>query len=298
MKHILSLSRESLVKKASHLRLSARVIAENLKGGGFKSLYKGRGVEFFGVREYLRGDDVRFIDWNVTARMKRPFVKVFNEEREMQIFLIVDRSASMFLGSNGKMKYKTAAEAASLLSIVAELNDSPVGAVFFDGKIHFSSAVERGRHQTMKILSRLDEASVEKNGSALPNAIMGAVKMIRGNTLVFVITDFRSAGWEEPFKLLSQKNDVVALHITDSSEMEMPEIGSVPFTDSETRERRVLFTGNSAFKSAWKDDFRKRSAHISDFCARHGASYVRISTQDDPAFVLSRFFAAKRRFEK
>ncbi|MBD5413881.1 MAG: DUF58 domain-containing protein [Treponema sp.] len=298
MKHLLSLSRESLTKKASLLRLSAGVIAENLKSGGFKSLYRGNGVEFFGVREYLHGDDVRFIDWNVTARMGRPFVKVFNEEREMQIFLIVDRSASMFFGSNGKMKYKSATEAAALLSIAAELNDSPVGAVFFDGKIHFASTPESGRRQTMKILSQLDEVGVEKNGSVLSNAITGAVKMLRGNTLVFVITDFRSANWEEPFKLLSQKNDVVALHITDPTEMDMPEIGSVPFADIETHERRILFTRNSAFKSAWKNDFKKRSAHISDFCLRHGASYVHISTQDDPAFVLSGFFAAKRRHEK
>ena len=142
MQKLLSGSYESLSKKASVLRISSGVLADSLKSGGFKSLYRGQGIEFSGVREYLRGDDVRSIDWNVTARMGKPFVKLFEEERELQMFLIVDRSASMFTGSKGRVKYEAAAETAAALAVAAEINDSPVGAVFFFFVIHVSCVPE------------------------------------------------------------------------------------------------------------------------------------------------------------
>ena len=160
MQNFLSGNKDSLSKKASYLRFSAKTLVENLKLGSFRSLYKGQGVEFSGVREYLRGDDVRAIDWNVTARMGRPYVKVFDEEHELQIFLVVDRSASMFCGVNGIVKYETVAETAALLALVAEASASPIGAVFFDGEIHFSCKPASGKERTMLLLSKLDK--VEK----------------------------------------------------------------------------------------------------------------------------------------
>lgn len=295
MQKLLSGSYESLSKKASVLRISSGVLADSLKSGGFKSLYRGQGIEFSGVREYLRGDDVRSIDWNVTARMGKPFVKLFEEERELQMFLIVDRSASMFTGSKGRVKYEAAAETAAALAVAAEINDSPVGAVFFDGEIHFSCVPESGRTQTMLLLSRLDEAECRANGSVLGNAIAGAVKMLRKHSLVFIISDFRSSGWEEPFKLLAQKNDVAAIRITDPSEIELPEIGAIPFTDVETGKRVVMATNNASFKSAWRENFRYRTERLNDFCIRNGAGFVSISTEEDCIRMLSRFFATKGR---
>ena len=126
---------ESLIKKALYLRLKAQDIAEGMKSGNFRSLYRGQGVEFAGVRDYTRGDDIRTIDWNVTARMGRPYIKIFEEERELQIFIITDSSLSMQLenGSDRRTKYAAAAETAALVAIAAELNACPTGAVFFDG---------------------------------------------------------------------------------------------------------------------------------------------------------------------
>lgn len=293
MKNLLSGSYSSLSKKASYLRIASKVLAESLQSGGFKSLYRGQSVEFSGVREYLRGDDIRSIDWNVTARMGKPFVKLFEEERELQMFLIVDRSASMFTGSNGRVKYEAAADAAAVLAVAAELTGSSAGAVFFDGEIHFSCAPRAGRGQTMLLLSRLDEAEFRRNGSVLDGAIIGAVKMLRKRSLVFIISDFRTTGWEEPFKLLSQRHDVTAVRITDPSEIELPEIGSVPFTDVETGMRTVLATGSPAFKAAWREDFRRRTQRLNEFCTRHGAGFVSVSTDEDCVRMLSRFFAAK-----
>lgn len=293
MQQFLVGSRDSLSQKSSYLRLAAGRLAESMKSGGFRSLYRGQGIEFSGVREYLRGDDVRSIDWNVTARMGKPFVKMFEEEHELQIFLIVDRSSSMFIGSKGKVKYETAAETAALLTLAGELNESPVGAVFFDGGIHFSCTPQAGKLQSMHLLIRLNQVEKITQGSVLGNAITGAVKMLKHHSLVFVISDFRSAGWEEPFKLLAQKNDVAAIQITDSTDWEIPEIGSLPFVDSETGKRLVLPTLSSIFKSAWRDDYRRRSSKLQNFCAKHGAGWLSISTEEDVVRQLSNFFAAR-----
>ena len=128
---------EQIIKKASMLKIPAHKLAESLKSGNFRSLYKGQGIEFEGVREYIRGDDVRSIDWNVTARLDRPYVKIFREEREFQLFLIIDNSNSMMLNYFGKSKYDACSEAVALLTIAAQINCCPIGAVFFDGEINF-----------------------------------------------------------------------------------------------------------------------------------------------------------------
>ena len=293
MQHLLAGSRDSLSQKAAYLRVASGVLSDSMKTGGFRSMYRGQGIEFCGVREYLRGDDVRTIDWNVTARMGKPFVKLFEEEHELEIFLIVDRSASMFTGSKGKYKYETAAEAAALLALAGEQNESPVGAVFFDGEIHFTCTPEFGRNRTMVLLCALDEIKTQKSGSALDNAIKGAVGMLKHHSLVFIISDFRTSGWEDSFKQLSQKHDVTAIRITDPSDSDMPEVGTVPFTDSETGKLIVLPTSSPSFKSAWLDDFRKRTYALEKLFRRHDADFVSISTEEDTVRALSNYFNSK-----
>ena len=295
MKNFLRGNKESLSKKVSCLRLSSRAIADSLKGGSFRSLYRGQGIEFSGVREYLRGDDVRSIDWNVTARMCKPYVKMFEEDQQLQLFLVVDRSYSMLTGTNGRVKYEQAAEISAILSMAAELNESPIGAVFFDGKIHFTAEPKSGPGQTMLLLSRLDEIESVDNGSALKNALTGAVKMIRNRSMIFIISDFRVSGWEEEFKMLSQKNDVTLIKITDPGELELPEVGTVPFTDAETGARLMLPTSSSDLKSMWRDEYRKRNERLKDFAFKHGSYFLSISTEEDAMNILVRHFASRER---
>ena len=295
MKNFLRGNKESLSKKVSCLRLSSRAIADSLKGGSFRSLYRGQGIEFSGVREYLHGDDVRSIDWNVTARMCKPYVKMFEEDQQLQLFLVVDRSYSMLTGTNGRVKYEQAAEISAILSMAAELNESPIGAVFFDGKIHFTAEPKSGPGQTMLLLSRLDEIEAVDNGSALKNALTGAVKMIRNRSMIFIISDFRVSGWEEEFKMLSQKNDVTLIKITDPGELELPEVGTVPFTDAETGARLMLPTSSSVLKSMWRDEYRKRNERLKDFAFKHGSYFLSISTEEDAMNILVRHFASRER---
>lgn len=286
----------SLIKRASYLRIVARDLADGMKSGNFRSLTRGQGIEFAGVRNYIRGDDIRSIDWNVTARMGNPFVKVFEEERELQIFIIVDSSKSMFLDTGEKKnKYVAAAEAAALVSIAAEMNGCPVGAVFFDGAIHFSCKPQFGREQTMLILTHLDRLSEkEVTGSVLGSALNGAGKLLKKRSLVFVFSDFRCGDWKQPLISLGQKNDVVAVRLQDKFDSELPNYGTVPFEDCETDYKLTIPTTTARFKKEWRNYNVSNTRKWQDECTKHGIMPVVFDIKQDPLLVLSSIFEAKK----
>lgn len=294
MPKILDENKNELAKKASLLNLAAKTLADNLKSGNFKSLYRGQGIEFRDVREYNVGDNIRSIDWNVTARMARPFVRRYEEDRELQVFFVLDRSFSMFAGSGKKTKIQTASEASVLLVLASLYNSSSIGAVFFDGKIRFSARAKSGREQAMMILKHLEETEAKlEQGSALCGALNGASKLLKKRSLVFVISDFRTTGWEEALARLSQKNDVVALRITDALDSELPEVGTVSFMELESGKLGRFPTSSRDFKNLWFEDNRRRIENWRKFCLRHGAYPVQLSTSDDPASFLNRFFKSR-----
>ncbi|MBQ8014173.1 MAG: DUF58 domain-containing protein [Treponema sp.] len=289
-----------LAQRASSLRLAAITLAENMRNGTFKSLYRGQGIEFSDVREYLNGDNVRSIDWNVTARMGRPFIKQYEEDRELSLFLILDCSRSMELGSKVS-RLSLAQEAAALLLLACEHNAGAMGAVFFDGKIQFSCPPKSGRENSMMILSKLDKIDsipeYEKiDGSVLSNAITGAAKLLKKRSLVFILSDFRSSHWEKPFARLAQKHDVVAIRITDPSDGELPELGTLPFYDAESKKKSLFPTLSRRFKAEWREANQRRSEQWKDFCSKHGGFPINLSTQEDAANTLQRFFKQKARF--
>ena len=289
---------ESLIKKALYLRLMAEDIADGMKSGNFRSLYRGQGIEFAGVRDYIRGDDIRTIDWNVTARMGRPYIKIFEEERELQIFLITDSSLSMQLETNSgrRTKYAAAAETAALVTIAAEINACPTGAVFFDGAIHFSCEPSLGKENTMQILNHLDRLpAVTTRGSVLPNAISAAAKVLRKRTLVFILSDFRCSGWEKPLISLAQKNDVIAINIHDAFDEELPSIGTVTFKDMESGLKMQLSSSSPAFQKEWRNYHEMNQNRWQDFCIKHGIMPVVLDTKTEPVQVLNQIFARKAR---
>jgi len=293
MNHILSEDRTALAKRASLLRLSAITLAEGMRSGSFKSLYRVQGIEFSGVREYLRDDDVRAIDWNVTARMGRPYVKLLEEERELNVFLVVDESLSMNTVSGYRTRLETAMECASLLSLASLQNESPVGAVMFNGNITFSCAPKAGSDQVFMLLTRFDECETEQvKGSALDTALVGADKMLHKRTLILIISDFRTSQWEQPFAHLCHKHDVVAIRISDPVDEQIPELGSVPFVDTETGYRAVLPTSSARFKHVWYAHNNKHLETWRDECLRRGGIPLVVRTDSDPAVELTKFFTA------
>ncbi|MCQ2587382.1 MAG: DUF58 domain-containing protein [Treponema sp.] len=289
------LDKSTLVKRASYLRIAASELAEGMKTGNFRSLYRGQGIEFSGVRDYIRGDDIRTIDWNVTARMGKPYVKIFEEERELQIFLVVDSSLSMHLGTNNRTKYDVAAESAALITIASEMNGCPVGAVFFDGAIHFSCEPKFGQQQTMLLLNHLD--NIPENpvtGSIIGNALTGAGKLLKKRSLIFVISDFRSANWEKPIISLAHKHDVIAMRIQGKYNEVLPSVGTARFMDIETGKKLLIPTGSSEFKNDWKA-YNESSVNMwKEISIKHGITPVIVNTTDDPLQVLTSVFARKK----
>lgn len=291
------MEKSTLAKRAYLLRLNSRTLAENMRGGSFKSLYHGQGIEFSGVREYFAGDDVRSIDWNVSSRMGKPYVKVFDEERELNVFLIIDTSLSMYTGSGKQSRMDTALDCASLITMACELNSSPVGAVMFDGKIYFSCEPKSGREQTMLLLTNF-EKEVESHvvGSALDAAIQGAGRLLKKRSLVMIFSDFRSSGWVSPFGKLAAKHDVVAVRIADPLDAKIPQIGTVYFSDPETGYKSVFPTSSESFERSWRESNIQREENWKKECIRHGGIPLIVNTANDPAGELTRFFASRERW--
>ena len=284
---------DSLSKRSSLLRLSAGVIAESLRNGNFKSAMKGQGIEFRDVREYFPQDNVRSIDWNVTARMGKAFVRQYEEDKELHVFFVLDRSLSMFAPSKGRSRIETAAETAALLLFAAEQNNSSVGAVFFDNKITFSTMARPGFHNAMTIFSRLCRVDENiKPGSFLPNALCGAEKLLKRRSLVFLISDVRVGGWKASLVRLAQKNDLVAIRITDALDTQLPEMGLASFVDVESGKSKKFPSSSKKFKKEWFEYARKQVDEWQSFCTHHGAFPLAVSTADDCAVVLVRFFAS------
>lgn len=284
---------ENLSRKAKLLQIASVSLAENMRSGNFRSLYVGQGIEFSDVREYLIGDNVRSIDWNVSARMGRTFVKQYEEDRELNVFFVLDCSLSM------QSKISALSEAALLLILASKRNSASVGAVFFDGEIKYSFPPKNGNDNTSVIISKLMalEIASEKSvaGSVLNNALKGAANLLKKRSLVFVISDFRVENWKKELAFLSQKNDVVAIRITDDIDTEIPDIGFVNIRDSESGIIEKIPTFSKKFKRLWFEKTRSRRDSWKDFCIKHGAFPLSINTKDDILFVLSKFFEQRKR---
>ena len=294
MKEILS---KNLASRAARLRIASISLSEGIRSGNFRSASRGQGIEFSDVREYIPGDNVRAIDWNVTARMGRAFIKQYEEDRELNVLVVLDCSRSMFSGSSDGVRIVSACEVAALAVLASERNSGASGAVFFDGSVRFSCPPKPGRENALSILSKIDRLEFPSgavNGSALSSALRCASNLLRKRSLVFVISDFRAAGWEKELAFLSCRNDVIAVRISDSTDSELPVVGTVPFSDSETGASAVLPTSSSAFARAWFEANRRRVDSWEELCAKHGAHTLVVSTAEDSVLALSRFFAKRR----
>lgn len=279
---------ENLVKKASYLKFLARELADSLKTGNFRSLFRGQGIEFEGVRDYIRGDDVRSIDWNVTARMGHPFVKVFEEERELQVLLILDNSASMMIKNDKKSKFEVARYASALITIACELNSCSIGAIFFDGVINFCTKPFFSKNQTMLILNKLFKLNENPvKGSVLNSALIDAGRILKKRSLVFVFSDFCSDGWQKSMIALAKKNDVLAFKLCDSVDYEFFDFGSVVFKDAESDIKMLLPTSSKKFKKDWHNYNQQRLQNWKEFCLKHGIIPVIMNTKDDPLEILN-----------
>jgi uncharacterized protein (DUF58 family) len=295
--------RRELLRKITTLPIAASFLAEDLLAGDFRSVFRGQGIEFDEARRYEPGDDIRSIDWNASARFGVPFVKMYREERELTVLIVLDTSASMFsgglepAGAGGAAarpsRYEQGLLAAALIAFSAERTGQRLGALFFDREVDRVFPPRKGRRHTMAVLSgalQFQNRRGPSRGSNLGAALAGAGRLLKRRSLVAVVSDFFCLNWERELGDLARNHDVIALRIRDPLDGDLPDLGLIPMEDPETGVRFHAPTGFPSFRAAWTQWHGEREQLWAGICRRAGAACLDISTADDAAQRLFHFF--------
>ncbi len=288
------ISRE-LVKKLKKIEIYTSRLANDQLAGSYHSVFKGRGMAFSEVRQYQHGDDVRFIDWNVSARMNDTYVKVFTEEREMTVMLLVDLSASGRFGSTDKRKIETVAEVAALLAFSAIKNNDRVGLILFTDRIERFVPPKKGRSHVMRVVTEILNASPQGEGTDLGVALdlLGGIGKRR--TVAFLISDFIAQGYEKPLRVVSAKHDVIPIQVVDPREDELPDVGFALVEDLETGELVEVDTSNLAVRAEYAREAQRQRANREHLFRRLKLDHVTVGTDRDFVKPLAELFRLRQR---
>ncbi|MCL4236351.1 MAG: DUF58 domain-containing protein [Deltaproteobacteria bacterium] len=280
-----------LLKKIRRIEILTRRRVDETFAGQYHSVFKGRGMEFAEVREYAVGDDVRAIDWNVTARMGRPFLKLFEEERELTVMIVADISASMDTGSGAETKRETAATLAAILAMSAVRNQDKVGALLFGGDAHAYVPPGKGQRHAIRIVRDILYEQPKKTGTDIEAAMALLGRLQKKRAVVFVITDL--LGMSEPgraFQIAARRHDLVVLHVEDPRERTLAGSGLIPLTDPETGAQTWIDLRDPATRARWTETAAARETARKKALLRIGVDRVKIDAGSDVSKPLLRFF--------
>ncbi|MDR2535814.1 MAG: DUF58 domain-containing protein [Treponema sp.] len=287
------MDRYELLQKITTFPLIAGTLAESLLSGDFRSVFKGQGIEADEVRHYERGDDIRSIDWNVSARFGTPYVKMYREEREMTVSIVLDCSASMYCGSGSVTPFDQALLSAGLIAFSAERAGQRIGILFFDQDIIKVFPPRKSRSHIMAMISAALSIEPVRKGSNLGAALVGQGRLLKRRSLVVVISDFLSVNWEQELGDLCRKHDVIAIRVRDALSIAMINLGLISMEDPETGVKRLGPTGFSSFRSAWSEWHRDRLSAWQGICRRLGGAFLDIATDADVPSALIHFFGGR-----
>lgn len=281
---------KEILKQVRLIEIKITRLVNDLFGGEYESVFKGRGIEFSEVREYVVGDDIRTIDWNVTARSQIPYVKKFTEERELTVLFVVDGSASLRFGSAGKFKSSIAAEIAGLLAFSAIKNNDKVGLLIFTDQVEKFVPPKKGKRHGLRVIREILYYEPKKKQTNLKNALEYLYRMLTRSAVIFVISDFMTEGYEKTFKILNQKHDPVAIQISDEREETLPSCGWVAVRDRETDETILVNSGDRRLREAFGRLQKKRQEQIDSFFKLNGIDAIKLNTRDSYVEPLVKFF--------
>ncbi len=284
------LTTEQIIKKVKELEIKSKKITTHLFTGEYHSAFKGKGMRFREVREYYPGDDVRFIDWNVSARFSHPFTKVFEEERELTVFLLVDISASNFFGTVQRRKKDIITEIGAVLTFSAISNNDKVGAIFFSDKIEKYIAPKKGRQHALYIVRELLTAEPTGNSTRMEDAIKFFNKASGQKSIAFLMSDFTDAVYENDLKVIGGRHDVIGLRIYDRMDMELPDAGLLQVEDLETRKMKWIDSSNKMVQYNYRKKFMEQSELCKNYFRKAAADLLHIRTDEDYVKVLQKFF--------
>ena len=287
------MSTSALLKKVRKIEIKTKGLSNHIFAGEYHTAFKGKGMAFSEVREYQPGDDIRSIDWNVTARYNSPFVKVFEEEREMTVMLLIDVSASGNFGTQEQFKRELATELAAILAFSAIKNNDKVGVIFFTDKVEQFIPPKKGKSHILRIIREVLAFEPTGKGTDIAGALEYFSAVIKKRSICFILSDFMSKEFDRPLKIASKKHDLVALRIHDTREDTLPNVGLVPMQDAETE--KMLFVDTSSKKV--RDNFAKNRAQATEKLRKlfpaSGVDLIDITTGSDYVKPLINFFKTR-----
>jgi uncharacterized protein (DUF58 family) len=284
------LSIAEIQKKVKDLEIKSRKLTTHMFTGEYHSAFKGRGMSFREVREYSHGDDVRFIDWNVSARYSHPFTKVFEEERELTVILLVDVSASSLFGTTQQRKKDMLTEVGAVLTFSAINNNDKVGVIFFSDKVEQYIPPKKGKKHALYIVRELLTAEPKRKGTNLSEAMKFFNRSSKQKSIAFIMSDFLDDNYDDSLRVIGSRHDVIGLKVYDKMDMQLPDIGMVQVEDLETGKSKWLDTSNKMVQYNYQQHFLEQSAICKAFFRKAGAELLHIRTDEDYVKILQQFF--------
>jgi uncharacterized protein (DUF58 family) len=284
------LSIAEIQKKVKELEIISRKLTTHMFTGEYHSAFKGRGMSFREVREYAHGDDVRFIDWNVSARYSHPFTKVFEEERELTVILLVDVSASSLFGTTHQRKRDMLTEMGAVLTFSAINNNDKVGVIFFSDKVEQYIPPKKGKQHALYIVRELLTAQPKRKGTNLNEAIKYFQRSSKQKSIAFIMSDFLDDKFEDSLRVIGSRHDVIGVKVYDKMDMQLPDIGMVQVQDLETGKSKWLDTSDKMVQYNYQQHFLQQSGLCKTIFKKASAELLHIRTDEDYVKILQQFF--------
>ncbi|MCK4578189.1 MAG: DUF58 domain-containing protein [Candidatus Marinimicrobia bacterium] len=282
-----------ILEKVRFIEIHTRHLVNDIFGGEYHSVFKGQGMEFSEVREYLPGDDIRSIDWNVTARFGKPYIKRFEEERELTVLLAVDGSGSSIYGTGQALKSDIATELAAVLAFSAIKNNDKVGLLIFSDHVEKFIPPKKGKSHVLRVIRDLLYHDPTGRHTRLGTTLEYLLRALKRRSVIFLLSDFLDEEFEIPLQLVSRKHDLILLRLEDTSEQELPALGLVKWYDSETGEDIWLDTSSAAVRKQFASQVEERRDGFEKFCQRHSIDLITIDTSKSYIKPLMSYFAAR-----
>ena len=284
-----------ILKKVRRIEIRTKGLVNDLFGGEYHSVFKGRGMTFSEVREYEPGDDIRLIDWNVTARYGSPYVKIFEEERELTVYLVVDVSRSGSFGSGDRFKLELGTEIAAVLGFSAIKNNDKVGAILFSDDVEKYIAPKKGRGHILRMVRELLYYKPEGNGTSLTNALDFILKVAKRRSVIFIISDYMDESYWQSLKIVNRKHDLIGIQIYDPIEKNLPNFGLVKVHDPETNEEFWIDTSSIKDREAFLQNQNSIQNEFIKRCKRNRFDIIPISTKEDYIEPIMKYFQRREK---
>jgi len=286
---------KEILKKVKRIEITTRGLVNEVFSGEYHSVFKGRGMEFAEVREYQLGDDIRNIDWNVSARMGHPYVKVFDEERELTVILMVDVSSSGNFGTSKQMKGEVAAELSAVLAFSAIKNNDKVGLIIFSDKIEKFIPPRKGKQHVLRVIREILYYKPEEAQTDMNAALEYLIRVIKRRSIVFLISDFLTENYQKALQVANNKHDIITIDILDPREVDLPNVGFIELEDAETGEIIMVDTANSAIRNGFFSESEQERLVREKFFKSIGVDNINIYTNKSYVEPITRFFRMRAR---